>query len=164
MTGDCWLVTGVRTRQGSPIRGFRLTVYGGQTVPGLFKGFQVLHGVLLLVSALAFFIFFVRTRFWLPKYAHVLAAIGLAVGICCASITPDDAPIKKANTTARFLFPLVVPAMVYFFFVFYGGQHAAFHSRFPKPLRCSSCDAEIASDSEASEDQQRCPHCGQIFG
>jgi hypothetical protein len=133
-------------------------------VSGWFKGFQVLHGVLLLVSALAFFIFFVRTRFWLPKYAHVLAAIGLAVGIWCASITPADAPIKKASPAARFLFPLVVPAMVYFFFVFYGGQHAAFSSRFPKALRCPSRDVEIASESAASEGLQRRPHCGQVFG
>jgi hypothetical protein len=136
----------------------------GQTVAEFFKGFQVLHAALLIVSSLAFFIFFVRTRFWLPKYAHVLAMIGLAVGIWCASITPAEAPVKKASPTARFLFPLVMPAMVYFFFVFYGGQRAAFNSRFPKPLRCPSCDAEIASEAAASEGQQRCPHCGQVFG
>jgi hypothetical protein len=90
--------------------------------------------------------------------------MGLAAGIWCASITPADAPIKKASPIGRFLFPLEVPAMVYFFFVFYGGQHAAFSSRFPKALRCPSCDVEIASDLGASDGQQRCPHCGQVFG
>lgn len=54
-------------------------------VGNLFKGFQFLHAVLLVLSAAGFFIFWARTRFWLPKYAHVLAAIGLLVGIWCVS-------------------------------------------------------------------------------
>jgi hypothetical protein len=91
----------------------------------LFKGFQLLHGVLLLISAVGFFIFWARTRFWLPKYAHVLAAIGLVVGVWCASNVPSDAPLSKYGPAAKFLFALIVPAMAYFFFVFYGGQKAA---------------------------------------
>jgi hypothetical protein len=95
----------------------------------LFKGFQFLHAVLLVLSAAAFFIFWVRTRFWLPKYAHLLAAIGLLVGVWSASITPKDAPINNHGPIVRFLFALVLPAMVYFFFVFYGGQREAFRRK-----------------------------------
>jgi len=56
----------------------------------------------------------------------MLAAIGLLVGIWCASMTPRDAPINKAGPIGKFLLALAVPAMVYFFFVFYGGQREAF--------------------------------------
>jgi hypothetical protein len=97
----------------------------------LFKGFQVLHAVLLAVTAIGFFLFWARTRFWLPKYAHILRFVGLAVGLWCVSISPDDAPINKYGPIGKFLLALAVPAMVYFFFVFYGGQEAA-HRRKPK--------------------------------
>jgi hypothetical protein len=68
----------------------------------LFKGFQLLHGVLLLISAVGFFIFWARTRFWLPKYAHVLAAIGLVVGVWCASNVPSDEPLSRQGPAAKF--------------------------------------------------------------
>lgn len=94
-----------------------------------FKGFQLVHAVFLAIAAVGFFIFWVRTRLWLPKYVHVLAAIGLAVGVWCASNVPNDAPISKEGPIAKLLLPLTVPAMVYFFFVFYGGQKAAFRRK-----------------------------------
>jgi hypothetical protein len=95
----------------------------------LFTGFQVLHGVLLALAAVGFFIFWFRTRFWLPQYAHILAAIGLAVGIWCVSSVTDDAPISKYGPVVKSLGALILPAMVYFFFVFYGGQQAAFRRK-----------------------------------
>jgi len=91
----------------------------------LFKGFQLLHALLLLIGAAGFFVFWARTRFWLPLYAHVLAAIGLIVGVWCVSSLPTDAPLAKQGYGTRLLFALLAPAMVYFFFVFYGGQMAA---------------------------------------
>lgn len=97
----------------------------------LFKGFQVLHAAFLATAAIGFFLFWARTRFWLPKYVHILGFIGLAVGIWCAAITPDNASINKYGPLGKFLLALAVPAMVYFFFVFYGGQKAA-HGRKPK--------------------------------
>lgn len=100
-----------------------------------------MHGVILVISAVAFFIFWARTRFWLPKYAHILAAIGLAVGAWCVSNVPEDAPIRKEGPTAEVLWALALPAMVYFFFVFYGGQRAAFRRK-PKNA------AEIADTVE----------------
>jgi hypothetical protein len=92
----------------------------------LLTGFQVLHGVLLALAAVGFFVFWTRTRFWLPKYAHLLAAIGLAVGIWCVSGVADDAPLGKHGPVVKFLGALILPGIVYFFFVFYGGQQAAF--------------------------------------
>lgn len=96
-----------------------------------FRGIQLLHAVLLFIGAVGFFVFWARTRFWLPKYAHILAAIGMVVGVWCVSSVPSDAPLSKQGPLARLLFALILPAMVYFFFVFYGGQKAA-HKRKPK--------------------------------
>ena len=88
-----------------------------------------MHVVQLIGGAIGLFVFWMRTRFWLPKYAHILAAIALLVGVWCVSITPKDAPINKAGMIGKALFALAVPAMVYFFFVFYGGQRAAFRRK-----------------------------------
>jgi len=60
------------------------------------------------------------------KYVHLLAGIGLAVGILTISAAPTDAPVGKAGPVARLLLMLLVPAMVYFFFIAHGGQKAAF--------------------------------------
>jgi hypothetical protein len=57
---------------------------------------QFFTGLLFFVhalSAVGFFIFWARTRFWLPKYAHILAAIGLLVGLECLEA------ISKLGTT-----------------------------------------------------------------
>ena len=135
----------------------------------LFRGFQLLHGVLLALSAIGFFVFWARTRFWLPRYAHILAAIGLVVGVWCVSNMPDDAPINKEGPTAKFLSALILPAIVYFFFVFYGGQRAAFKRRFERSTPCPYCKLPVTAlqtgsgtpDPITSYAQRKCPHCGQ---
>jgi hypothetical protein len=138
----------------------------------LFTGFQLLHGALLALSAVGFFTFWLRTRFWLPKYAHFLASIGLIVGLWCVANISDGAAINKKGPIAKFLLALVVPAMVYFFFVFYGGQRAAFKRRFERSSKaCPSCGlplTTVQSRSDAptpttSNPQQQCPHCRQLL-
>jgi len=93
------------------------------------RGFQFLHAALFLLTGFGFFIFWSRTRFWLPRYAHILAAIALIVGLWCASNFPSDAPLSKQGPATRFLFALILPAMVYFFFVLYGGQKEAYRHK-----------------------------------
>jgi hypothetical protein len=135
----------------------------------LLRGFQFLHFVFLALSAVGFFIFWARTRFWLPKYAHILAAVGLVVGVWCVSNTPDNAPINKEGPIGRLLLALAVPTIIYFFFVFYGGQKAAFKSRFEKSTKCRYCKLRVTAhhggsgtaDLITSEAQKQCPHCGQ---
>ena len=135
----------------------------------LLRGFQVFHGVLFALGAIGFFIFWVRTRFWLPKYAHILAAVALVVGNWCVSNVPDDAPIGKASPTVKLLFALVLPAIVYFFFVSHGGQRAAFRRRFGRPTSCPRCRLPLpafqtgntANDTITTYAQRQCPHCGQ---
>ena len=91
-----------------------------------FVGFEFLHFAILAVGAVGFFVFWARTRFWLPQYAHVLAALGLIVGIWSVAITSDDAPLKRQGPVIKLLVALSLPGIVYFFFVLYGGQRAAF--------------------------------------
>jgi hypothetical protein len=54
-------------------------VLGAESVSGYYMptmsgelsgGLRLIHLLLFIVGAVAFFIFWVRTRFWLPKYAH----------------------------------------------------------------------------------------------
>jgi hypothetical protein len=136
----------------------------------LFKGIQLLHFALLAVSAAGFFIYWARTRFWLPKYPHILAAIGLVVGLACVANMPADAPLNREGPILRFLSALVLPAMVYFFFVFYGGQHAAIRRRFKISTPCPHCGLQViafrtgggAADPISSYDKPECLHTRPI--
>ena len=136
----------------------------------LFKGLHFLHVVFFLIGAVGFFTFWARTRFWLPKYVHVLAAIGLAVGLWCISTLAPDAPINKSGLAGRFLLALAIPAIVYFFFIFHGGQSAAFRRRFQKTIACPHCNSPVvilqnknssASTTPLQTIEFLCPHCGQ---
>ncbi len=98
-----------------------------------FAGLRMLHGILLAIAAVGFFAFWFRTRFWLPTYAHVLGAIGLIVGIFSVSSATPDAPIAKYGVVGKTLVVLALPAMVYFFFVFYGGQKEAYRRKAKNP-------------------------------
>ena len=137
----------------------------------IFHGFGVLHFVLLAFAAIGFFKFWGRTRFWLPKYVHVLAAIGLAVSLWVASSAPEDAPMNQDGPLTRLLMILALPAMVYFFFIFHGGQHAAFvrsratHGPCPfcqKPVRALPPDGEEWTEMTRFVETE-CPHCNHAL-
>ncbi len=129
--------------------------------------YQKSAGVLL--AAIGFFMFWARTRFWLPRYVHFLAAIGLAVSLWGLTTTPDDAPINQQGPIAKLLLALALPAMVYFFFVFYGGQRAAFERRLTRMGPCPYCNQPVAyfhngdsaTGEKVSSSEKQCPHCGQ---
>jgi hypothetical protein len=81
----------------------------------------------------------------------------------------DNAPISQQGPWAKILLALAFPTMVYFFFVFYGGQRAAYESRFISTSPCPYCQQPIAVSGESSQGkgsdlEQRCPHCGQRIG
>lgn len=115
-----------------------------------------IHVLLAVLAAVGFFRYWGKTHFWLPRYVHYLAAIGLAVGLACIAFMPPNAPINQGGWTGlkKALLVLILPALVYFFFVFYGGQRAA-HERTYQPLPCQYCrDAQVVPGG-------RCPECGQ---
>jgi len=65
----------------------------------------------------------------MPKYAHILAAIGWIVGLWVVWNVPSDAPLGKEGSVTKFLFAMILPAMVYLFFVLHGGQSAAYRHK-----------------------------------
>jgi hypothetical protein len=143
-----------------------------QMLRDVFKGLQILDWGLLTLAAAAFFTFWARTRFWLPKYVHFLAALGLAIGLWCVSSASGDAPVSKQGPIGKTLAVLALPAMVYFFFVFYGGQRAAYERLYVTSAPCPYCKHPVAAlrdgnrtiVGEYSYAELECPHCGQAFG
>lgn len=137
----------------------------------LLQGLRILHVVLAVLAAFGFFVFCARTRFWLPKYVHVLAIIALGVGVWIAANIADNAPISRNGPFAKFLLALAPPVLVYFFFVFHGGQRAAFTRRFQTTVPCPYCKSPLAAFNGKKFElkqmplyaERQCPHCGQTL-
>jgi hypothetical protein len=138
----------------------------------MYQGLQILHWALFIAAAAGFFTFWARTRFWLPKYVHFLAAIGLAIGLWCLSSVSDDAPINRQAPVVKALSVLALPALVYFFFLVHGGQRAAFDRRFDASAACPYCKppgADLRNVNRAAKGEifyagQPCQYCGQASG
>jgi hypothetical protein len=137
----------------------------------VFNGFRFLEGILLMVGAIGCVGFWARNRFWLPKYIHVLAAIGLVVGVLSVWASPADAPIKQDGVTACVLVALALPAVIYAYFILHGGPQAAFKSSLSKSAPCPFCGNPVKTlpcDAEgiptASFAESVCPHCGNTLG
>jgi hypothetical protein len=79
-----------------------------------------------------------------------IAAYRAAVGLWCVANISEGAAINKKGPIAKSLLMLVVPAMVYLFFVFYGGQTTAFKRRFAR-----STLSFLWLDCDDSSDQNR---------
>jgi hypothetical protein len=136
----------------------------------VFNGFRFLEGILLILGAVGCLTFWARTRFWLPKYIHVLAAIGLIVGVLSVWASPADAPIKQHGLIARVLLALALPAMIYAYFVLHGGQHVAFNRSLSKSAPCPFCRNPVKTlpyDVQGTPTTQFaesvCPHCSQTL-
>jgi hypothetical protein len=140
-------------------------------LPSLLKGLGAFHTAVAVVGAVGLFVFWARTRFWLPFYVHVLALVGLVVSVWSISISLPDSPVGRARPIAKILFALLLPAIVYFFFVFHGGQRVAFKRRFGNPAKCPSCGADVVArlgvhgtePQISSKEAARCDSCGQAL-
>jgi hypothetical protein len=136
----------------------------------VFDDFRFLELILLLLGAFSFLTFWARTRFWLPKYAHALAAIGLMVGVLSVWASPADAPIKQHGLIACVFLALVLPAIVYAYFILHGGQRAAFNASLSKSAPCPFCRNQVKtlpSDIQGTPTTQfaesECPHCSHTL-
>ncbi len=130
----------------------------------------MVHALILVLSAVSLFRFWVRTRFWLPRYVHVLAGIGLVVMISVVSFAPADAPVNKWGWLGRFLLALALPAMIYVFFVLYRGQKTAFERSIAARVPCPFCSASLSAGPNSIEVgsgtrflESQCAHCGQTL-
>jgi hypothetical protein len=128
------------------------------------NGLSILGGLLLILTAIRSLPFWVRTRFWFPKYVHVMAAIGAVVMLWCLA----GAPASKDGPLGKLLFVASLPAIIYFIFLLYGGQRAAYSRHFEKPVPCPQCklpvparyNTDCASDLKLHT-EGHCSHCGQ---
>ncbi|MFN8642497.1 MAG: hypothetical protein U0802_12910 [Candidatus Binatia bacterium] len=86
------------------------------------------HRLLLVLAALGYFAYWTRTRLWMPRAAHVLAGVGLLVGLGCLVLTPSDAPVNREplGWVKKGAMLAVFPALVYCCFIFCGGEPAAY--------------------------------------
>src|SRR4051794_8752240 len=123
------------------------------------KFFRVLGWLAALVKigfGIIFIRYWIRSRFWVPKYVHVMAAIALLIGLASLGSIPPEAPINRGASPFlnKVLAVLMFPALVYGAFVFYGGQHAAFDGREDR-IPCPSCRASEGVRGTT------CAACGQ---
>jgi hypothetical protein len=136
----------------------------------VFSGFRFLEGILLISGAVGSLTFWVRTRFWLPKYIHMLAAIGLIVGVLSVWASPADAPIKQHGLIACILLALALPATIYAYFIVHGGQHVAFNRSLSKSSPCPFCRNPLKTLPSADQGapttqfaESVCPHCSHTL-
>ena len=95
----------------------------------LVHSFGLAHGVAAVIAGAIHFSLWRRSGFWLPGYVHGLAVAGLLIGCGIVATIPPDAPVARWGVPGQVFALLVCPALVYFFFVFHGGQAAALGHR-----------------------------------
>jgi len=125
-----------------------------------FTAAQTVHAFLLVLAAIGAFRFAIGTRFWFPRYIHYLAAFASVLGLTCLTFIPADAPINQSEWGGlkKGLLVLVFPGLVYFFFVFHGGQRVAYErTHQPEAMLCPYCRSPQAGPGS------RCSHCGQTL-
>lgn len=131
-----------------------------------FNGPRFIEAVLVILGGFGFVTFWLRTRLWLPKYIHVLAAVGLIVGVLSVWASPKDAPIKQQGLMACVLLAFALPIIIYAYFILHGGQYAAFKRSFPGSAPCPFCKNPVDSlpygssgTTTAQFAPSACPHC-----
>ena len=111
----------------------------------LLSGLYDAHRLLLVLAAVGYFAYWTRTHFWMPRYAHALAGGAVLVGLCLLLLTPADAPVhhEPLGWLKKGAMVAVFPALVYCFFIFYGGQRAAYD----RAHACQRCGGDHAADA-----------------
>ncbi len=118
------------------------------------------HGAVAVLAGIAYFWFWIRTRFWLPKYVHWMAAAAMLIGAGLLWLLDATAPAARGQWAwlKEALLVLMFPAIVYAAFVFYGGQHAAYDARVTgTAMRCPHCGAGNGMPDTI------CSECGQTI-
>ena len=117
---------------------------------------EIIHGLFIILSAFWFLVFWYRTRLWLPRYVHIIAILSFILGIGMLHMVPTEAPIYSSwGKLAPLFIVFILPAAVYFSFIFYGGQYEAYKSKSESgKIKCIYCSYEYS-------DTEECPNCHQ---
>jgi hypothetical protein len=110
----------------------------------VFAALSNAHRLLLVLAAIGYFAYWTRTHVWMPRYAHLLAAGALLLGLGLLLLMPADAPIhgEPLGWVKKGAMVAVFPALVYSFFIFCGGQRGAYE----RVQRCRQCGGEHGAD------------------
>jgi uncharacterized membrane protein len=104
-----------------------------ELIKDLFRGFHLIHGVLILIVGVFNLWFWSRRRFWVPKYVHVIAGTSFAIAFFLGwmAYSLADINIRQKAIKVWFLITILFPTIVYFVFVFLGGVEARYRRRIP---------------------------------
>src|SRR5437016_5455271 len=97
---------------------------------------------LLVAIGFRFVVFWKRSHFWLPNYAHAFALVSGLVMLAVVQNLPADAPIAKYGVWARWALVLALPSFIYAYFILHGGQHAAYRRTFQPAVVCPFCQEQ----------------------
>jgi phosphotransferase system glucose/maltose/N-acetylglucosamine-specific IIC component len=105
-----------------------------ELIKDLFKGFHLIHGVLILIAGVFNLWFWSRRRFWVPKYVHVITGISFAIAFFLGwmGYSLSEISIQQKAKIMWILITILFPTIVYFVFVFLGGVEATYRRRFPR--------------------------------
>lgn len=84
--------------------------------------FDVAHAVMLFAGGVGYLWLWRRHRFWLPRYAHVLAIGGTLVAGLAVWLGGSPEPGQRAR---ELTVVLLMPFLIYFLVVFFGAAEAA---------------------------------------
>ncbi len=133
-------------------------IQGNSMINNFKDVYTLLNGGFFIVCGIAFFIFAFRTRFWLPKYVHIMAILSLFLGLALMYMLPEDAPIRREWREYALIFTLFLPpTIVYFVFISFGGQHTSYNDRnIEETYVCPFCD-------QHNHKSNTCSNCGRYF-
>ncbi len=102
----------------------------GLDLKSVFEGIKLVHGLIILALGIINLWLWWRCRFWVPRYVHVLAAFAAGLGAWMTWLEHSSGGPR----VGRYLIVMVLlPTIVYLFFVFYGGVEAALEGRNTHP-------------------------------
>jgi predicted RNA-binding Zn-ribbon protein involved in translation (DUF1610 family) len=86
-----------------------------------------------------------------------------------STMVANDAPIVlEYGNLAKYSMTIFFPSVVYFTFIFYGGQKEAYDSRMTRVVICPHCGEEMAIKDKNVRNLYKsnvslCKCCGRIF-
>jgi len=78
----------------------------------------LIHGIKIILGIFNFW-FWIRNRFWVPRYVHLIAIFAFCLG--CIMLWLFEPGSKADNKGTKIFLLFLMPFIVYVLFVFFGG-------------------------------------------